>query len=148
MHACVFLLYEQKPEDIEDAVNLTMEPFNEERWDDIWSKRGQCIHWDWFVIGGRWDGYINDNSCRFGDINLKTQAPWGFVTPKGRSYSRNVFIWDDDYKFHISLCDDMYALNPQKAGPHPDISCDVTDALKELQEKYPDWWVVAVDIHY
>lgn len=74
-------------EGIEEAVAHQMEPFNER---EEWFRDGS--RWDWWVIGGRYDGGILDrNVVRRETVDADALARWNYEEAK-RSYQR----WVED----------------------------------------------------
>jgi hypothetical protein len=72
-HYNVGVIVNPEAGDPEAEVNRLMEPFNEA------DENCKEPHWDWYVIGGRWDGSIqgkyradsHDNGFNFGDEHHK-----------------------------------------------------------------------------
>jgi hypothetical protein len=59
--------------------------------------------WDWFVIGGRWDGWINDresgkraivdNIASTGDALQRNKIPHALITPDGQWHEHGKMGW-------------------------------------------------------
>lgn len=105
--------------------------------------------WDWYIIGGRWDGYIHgkqahhdahdetiaiDNTLpvkqleELDDALLQLRLPAVILTPDG------------DWKDQICLFSFLQ-------GEEEIISDKLAELRKSLAE-YPDHYIVCVDIHY
>lgn len=77
------------------------ERFNE-RGEPI-STANPAARWDWYVIGGRWDGWLNDRKSKSGSLadNMATtgeaivrgKIPHALVTPDGRWHERGQMGW-------------------------------------------------------
>lgn len=98
--------------------------------------------WDWYTVGGRWDGYIagledrgDPYEDRF-DRNINTtdelvfmdNTPFAVLTPDGTWHERGQMGW-----FGV-------AANEQDEG-------DWEEYYMKLLKKYPGHYVVAVDCH-
>lgn len=114
-----------------------------------YDENGECFregsHWDWWTIGGRWDGELVGEAPDEWDMLVPPSVPslernmslvsfrhpdfrpWAVVTPDGEWHERAQMGWfgmarsehDDDWS---ARCEDIFA-------------------------RYPDHLVVAVDCH-
>jgi hypothetical protein len=83
----VLLPRELKGSSIESFLAEQMHPYDEELPDNPDAK------WDWYVIGGRWDGWalnkqseredIADNMAFAGEIAVREEMPFAIITPDG-----------------------------------------------------------------
>lgn len=104
--------------------------------------------WDWYVIGGRWDGYIHGERASHNpydedraikntlpvkhlldldDASLQLRLPAVILTPDGG--------WMDQYDFFSSL------------NGEEEMTSDRLASLRRSLDDYPDHHVVCVDIH-
>lgn len=85
MHYCVFVLLPKDADldDLDSAVHDQLAPFDENDPDN----NGVPRHWDWYQIGGRWTGYLDENyDPRKDPANLRDGAvawPTDWVRFKG-----------------------------------------------------------------
>lgn len=105
--------------------------------------------WDWYVIGGRWDGEITgkarpsrDNGFNFGDehhqvsynnnkVNTmieKKVIPYALVTPRGKWVQRGQMGW--------------WGMSSDEESPE-----EWTKRVLKLYEKYKDNIAIGVDMH-
>jgi len=50
--------------------------------------------WDWYQIGGRWDGCIDNNACRVSDLPDDIDSfVFAIVTPDGKWHARGEMGW-------------------------------------------------------
>lgn len=85
-----------------DSLKDAMAPFNEEipvEGDDSGAWYGQR-HWDWWVKGGRWDGYFGGENVTTagklasGELEGKFKVPYAFVTlSKMEKYPNVSRLW-------------------------------------------------------
>lgn len=91
--------------------------------------------WDWYEIGGRWEGYIRSNVCLAETLlkrpDFKKILPFSLVTPDGWWHDREWVVIEGWMKWRME---------ERKDGEWLRI---VKDALSS----YPHFRVVCVDIH-
>lgn len=59
-----------------------------------WTTYNPHSQWDWWVIGGRWDGWLSpDNVIPVRDIPSGAPMPFAVVTPDGLWYQRAQMGW-------------------------------------------------------
>jgi hypothetical protein len=80
------------------------------RYHEQFNERGQPVStynpdskWDWFVIGGRWDGWINDldtsresfadNTALTDEAIAREKIPHAIITPDGQWHERGQMGW-------------------------------------------------------
>jgi len=49
--------------------------------------------WDWWVIGGRWDGWLGPDNCVSADAAAQRQTPFALVTPDGAWHQKGQMGW-------------------------------------------------------
>jgi hypothetical protein len=92
--------------------------------------------WDWWVIGGRWDGWINgmttshtavsDNLASTAQVIERGIIPHAIITPDGHWHARGQMGW-----WAIQLTDNE----------------GWVDHVREILARYPDDHLVIVDAH-
>lgn len=99
-------------QNLEALRRTTPEDYYRERlkWHESFNERGEPLStynpdskWDWYVVGGRWDGWINDRQTTAERIedNIATTAqvigrrriPHAIVTPDGAWHERGQMGW-------------------------------------------------------
>lgn len=103
---------------------------------NIYSTYNPKSKWDWYEVGGRWDGVLMDksgNGLNKGYINQinweKTDVPFAFITPDGDWYERGKMGW-------------WCAISNEK--DQDDWNKEFINIIKELDD---DVYVTAVDCH-
>jgi hypothetical protein len=132
-------------ENLEQLRTMTPEQKYQERirFHEDFNSRGEPIStynpqskWDWYVIGGRWDGWINDrdtsaesvldNTAPTEDVIARDKIPHAIITPDGEWHERGHMGW-----FAILVTEN------QNWDPE----------AKELLARYPGYRVVILDAH-
>jgi len=132
-------------ENLEQLRTMTPEQKYQERirFHEDFNSRGEPIStynpqskWDWYVIGGRWDGWINDrdtsaesvldNTALTEDVIARDKIPHAIITPDGEWHERGHMGW-----FAILVTEN------QNWDPE----------AKELLARYPGYRVVILDAH-
>lgn len=121
---------------------------------------GDGRHWDWFVIGGRWDGYFRgeEEMCRrgqnpSGDPSMDGNAvraanyngePAAFFVHGGDFIPREYF---DEYEPdpETRIGENGLPVYYGRLKPTPDYEKRFAAALAEAKAK--ELWIVAVDAH-
>lgn len=97
-----------------------------------WNPDGR---FDWYEVGGRWNGRIRGNVTRARNLlarpNLRELLPFAIVTPDGLWQERETLIVEDWMKFRVERKTDAVWLKQVRA------------ALR----RFPDHRVVCVDMH-
>ena len=97
--------------------------------------------WDWWEIGGRWDGKLMDGSRSFFDTSLlernmrsteelldSSYVPFAILTPDGHWFERGEMLW--------------FAIVRNEKDPE-EWEKEYRDVLKE----HPNHWAVLCDLH-
>ena len=92
-------------------------------------------HWDWYEIGGRWDGHIPGNVLSVPALlkrrDLKSLLPAALVTPGGSWHQRETFVTD-------SWLHGRFESKSER---------DWLIEVRETLGSYPEHRVVCVDVH-
>lgn len=124
---------------VEDA----MEPFRE-RYDDEGEGEPTWVgEWDWWVTGGRWEGYFEGKDAVTADVALKTEtpfaSPYAYLTLDGKWLPREQYIPEG--------FPDPSPENPDRKGYFREVE-GFTEQYKAYLAAVPaDTMVTTVDIH-
>ncbi len=147
-----------EPQEMEGYVERQLAPFDENRfWDEIGEDDPNPGKWDWWVIGGRWDGVIQGD-----DRNQHSGGDWYryALSEEARQLGNNVRSADslkrvmhrDPKRFvpFAILTPDAEWNESRTWNGHDFVERETwTEDALELIAKHsdPDHWVVAVDYH-
>jgi len=84
--------------------------------------------WDWWVIGGRWEGWLGPDNCQLTlDVAAQLRTPFALVTPNGAWHEEGQMGWFGRSRH----CKEPAAWNAEVEGlllGHPDalvVACDL-----------------------
>ncbi|WP_437186761.1 hypothetical protein SH668x_000116 [Planctomicrobium sp. SH668] len=102
------------------------------------STRNPKARWDWYVVGGRWGGWLHDhkasgrsisnNSAPVPHVLANEKFPFVLITPDGEWHERGKMGWWD-----------MVTNEKDEAVWH--------DELRQLLQQYSDHHLVLIDAH-
>ena len=102
---------------------------------NLYSKYNPKSKWDWYEIGGRWDGALVSkdgqgvNECYAGKIDWeKTDTPFAFITPDGEWHEKGKMGW-------WAIVSDEKEKDAWK------------EEFRKAVEEYGDCYVISVDCH-
>jgi hypothetical protein len=125
---------------VEDA----LEPFRE-RYESDAEDAEYVGEWDWWVTGGRWEGYFNgENSATAGDLaagvlETRLDSPYAYLTLDGRWLPKEEYVPEG--------FPNPSPEHPDRVGYFREVEGYAEQYLKYVSAVPADTMVTTVDIH-